>query len=254
MQKIKVTFETKCWENDWRILLTAGILQRMIDACNYDFAQKTLYINNVLNKYAVSKQADKLVGKNVINDYYFVEDHAPKALDHFQIDKESFKGGYFYSIQELVGIFLCSTDYVLHFSGDAMIQNREAWIEAAIERMEADPCIKVANPSWKKDLAEAKAESFSEDDCFFKSYGFSDQCYLVRAADFKGRIYNEKHPDSQRYPLYGGELFEKRVDAYMRNHTCTRLTSKRAYYLHKNFPRDSLRRWIMIVSGINLKK
>lgn len=254
MKNFSVTFETKCWENDWRILLTTGRLQRMIDACTYDFARITLFINNVLEKNTVFKHSDKLVAKNIIHEYYFVEDHAQKALDHFLLDKGSFKGGYCYSIQELVGIYLCSTDYLLHVSGDSMIQNSEPWIDAAIERMEADHCIKVANPSWKKDLAEAKAESFGEDGCFFKSYGFSDQCYLVRAADFKGRIYNEKHPDSQRYPAYGGELFEKRVDAYLRNHKFSRLTSKRAYYLHKNFPRDGLRKWIMIMSGINFKK
>ena len=226
----------------------------MIDACHYTFARKTLFINNVRNKNIVFKHAETLVHNNVIDNYFYVEDFASKALLHFGIDKESFKGGYYYSIQELVGIYLCSTEYLLHFSGDAMIQKSEAWIDAAVERMKADPSIKVANPSWKKDLAEAKAESFSEDADFYKSIGFSDQCYLVRTADFKERMFNESHPDSRRYPLYGGELFEKRVNSYMRNHQYTRLTSKKAFYLHKNFPRDSLRRWIMILSGINLKK
>jgi hypothetical protein len=67
-------------------------------------------------------------------------------------------------------------------------------------------------------------------------------------------MYNERHIDSERYPRYGGELFEKRVDAFMRNHNFMRITSKKASYRHHNFPRDGFRRWILLKTGINLKK
>jgi hypothetical protein len=64
-------------------------------------------------------------------------------------------------------------------------------------------------------------------------FGFSDQCFLVRTADFRAPIYNELNDLSARYPGYGGELFEKRVDAWMRNHGFLRATFKHGTYLHE---------------------
>jgi hypothetical protein len=249
-----VTFETKCWERDWKILIATDRLRRMIDACNYGFLEKILYINNVQNRSVVCKHADKLVQQGVITRYCCVEDFAEEALSHFHIDKASFQGGYYYSIQELVGIYLCTTDYLLHFSGDSVIQNNASWIDGGIARMESNGAIKVANPNWKQTLDEVMAESKGEDNEFIQGFGFSDQCYLIRATDFKRAIYNERHSDSERYPRYGGELFEKRVDAFMRNHNYLRITSKKACYRHHNFPRDGFRRWILLKTGINLKK
>jgi hypothetical protein len=66
--------------------------------------------------------------------------------------------------------------------------------------------------------------------------------YLVKTADFKAPIYNETHPESERYPEYGGELFEKRVDSWMRRHDYQRLTFKHGSYIHKNFPKNRLKR------------
>ena len=41
---------------------------------------------------------------------------------------------------------------------------------------------------------------------------------LGKHHDFKAPIYNEANPVSERYPKYGGETFEKRVDSWIRNH------------------------------------
>ena len=71
---------------------------------------------------------------------------------------------------------------------------------------------------------------------FYIGRGFSDQCYLVRTEEFRRRIYNESHPASARYPCYGGELFEKRVDSWVRNHGHLLATYKHGHYLHKNWP------------------
>jgi hypothetical protein len=62
--------------------------------------------------------------------------------------------------------------------------------------------------------------------------------YLVRTSDFKERIYNENNSLSERYPKYGGELFEKRVDAYMRNHDKYRITHNGISYISSNFPKN----------------
>ena len=243
--KKMVTFETKVYEKDWKYILKGNYLEKMIKRCNFDFAEKTLFINNVKDKNKVRKYAEKKVEQGVINSYYFVDEYSEKVLKHFDIEKDSFKGGYYYSISELVSIYLCKTEYLLHFSSDSYIEKSDLnWIDKAIKVFQNRNDIIVANPTWNYRYSEAKSESFSENLDFFIGFGFSDQCYLIKTEIFKGNIYNTFHNDSERYPKYGGELFEKRVDSFMRNNNLYRMTSKEVSYIHKNFPKKDYFSWL----------
>ncbi|MDO9509768.1 MAG: hypothetical protein Q7J14_00605 [Candidatus Magasanikbacteria bacterium] len=244
-----VTFETKVYEKDWRYILRGNYLDKMIKRCNYNFKVKTVFINNVKNKEKVIKYAEKKVKKGIIDSYYFVDDFSDLALEYFNIKKDSFKGGYYYSISELVSIYLCKTDYLLHFSSDSFIEDsNENWINKSIEIFKKRNDIVVANPVWNFDYKMAKKESFTEISDFYLGYGFSDQCYLIKIAVFKADIYNETNNLSNRYPEYGGELFEKRVDSFMRNNKLYRITSKYISYSHKNFSKS---RYIRILNMIS---
>lgn len=233
--KHQVTFETKCYEKDWKALLITDRLQRAVALNEYSFSDVILYINNVNDIEEVSFYAQKLVDSGVITEYAVVDHYADEALQYFQIEKESFAGGYYYSISELVSIYRCHTPYLLHFSGDSILESSFSWIDEAINSMESDRSIKVANPVWNGRYDEARFEAESEDEFFYIGYGFSDQCYLVNAQDFKFASYHEIHPVSQRYPAYGGELFEKRIDAWMRNNGFKRLTYKYGSYVHPRY-------------------
>lgn len=239
-----VTFETKVYENDWEYLLKDGFLQIMINRCNYNFNNKTLIINNVKNKNKVNYYAEKARELGVIDNFYFVDDYVDEVLHHFKLDKQSFKGGYYYSIAELVGIYLCKDDYLLHFSSDSYLgdYSRDVWIENALKLMDKHSDIIVANPVWNNKFEEAAKESLCHLENFFLGYGFSDQCYLIKGKIFKGQIYSEINIVSERYPIYGGELFEKRVDAFMRNNELKRITSKEITYFHRNFSKTSYKR------------
>lgn len=233
-----VTFETKVYERDWRYLLLDGVLEETITRCGYSFEHRVLYINNVENLSKVSRVADRLVRRGVIDSYLVVAEHAQEALDHFSLTQESLGKGYYYSIAELVGILRCPSRFLLHFSSDALLaRNAGPWIDQAIGLMDADPTYLVASPVWNHRHEAARAESHGELPEFLLAYGFSDQCYLVEASRFRQPIYHEYHPFSDRYPRYGGELFEKRVDSYMRNKGYQRLLAKNAVYLHRNYPR-----------------
>jgi hypothetical protein len=235
INQLNVTFETKCYEKDWRILLKTDRLERMIYYNQFPFKEKVLFINNVDDVSEVSRYADKLVANGILSSFVVVEDYSQQALDFFGISKESFRGGYYYSIAELVSIYLCRTEYLLHFSSDSMLNSSLTWVQSSISKMESDARIKVANPTWNRMYHEAEQESFGEDENFYIGYGFSDQCYLIPTKDYKKRIYTEKNPASERYPHYGGELFEKRVDAWMRNNQYYRITYKHGSYTHHNF-------------------
>jgi hypothetical protein len=227
-----VTFETKCWQDDWRTLLTSGFLAEQIARNGFHFERRALFINNVNDPDEVSFHARKLADAGVLTDVCRVEDHAAEALQFFGLSRETLGRAYVYSIAELVGIYLCRTPYLVHFAGDVILEDRRPWIEAAIKELDAEPSAAAANPTWNGCFAEAAQESVGRQGDFYLGSGFSDQCYLVRAADFRSAIYGEQHPFAERYPPHGGNSFEKRVDAWMRNHGRRRLTHQRVSYRH----------------------
>jgi len=239
-----VTLETKCWENDWQFLLQTDRIERMVERNAFPLARKTLIINNVSDVRLVRSRAEKLVKANLLTDYHLVRDHEKKVLEFFGLSKEFLGRSYVYSISELVGIYLCQTEFLLHLAGDSIPTHPTRWVSAALTRFEADPRVRVANLNWNDNYDEAAQESFAEDDDFYTGYGFSGQMYLVRASDFRSpEVYREHNPMSERYPAYGGEeLFEKKIDSWMRNHDYHRITYKHGSYLHRNIPRHGLRR------------
>ena len=237
-----VTFETKCYEKDWEILLKTGRLEAMIARNQYNFAERILYINNVADPDKVRSYAERYKERGIISDYVLVEEYADEALAFFGLGRDSFNGGYYYSIQELVGIYLCRTEYLLHFSSDSILDGTFSWIEKGISALEHDQRIRTANCVWNRKYDEARDNAVEETADLWIGSGFSDQCYLIRVSDFKARIYEETNPASERFPRYGGELFEKRVDAWARNNGYLRATYKHGSYLSKNFPRNGLLR------------
>ena len=244
-----VTLETKCWENDWQFLLQTDRIQRMVEGNAFPFARKTLIINNVSDVTLVCSRAEKLITANLLTDFYVVRDHEKSALEFFELSRESLGKAYVYSISELVGIYLCRTDFLLHHAGDAIPAHPTGWLDAALKRFDADPKVRVANLTWNDQYDEAAQESFAEDRDFYTSYGFSGQMYLIRTSDFRSpEVYHERNPLSERYPAYGGELFEKRVDSWMRNHDYNRITYKHGSYLHKNIPRKGARRTVQLLA------
>jgi hypothetical protein len=231
-----VTLETKCWEHDWKRILDGERLRLLAERNVYPFSEKILMINNVKNYSVVSKCAERAIQQGWISKYIIVEEHAAEALDFFSVSRGSLGIGYPYSIAELVGIFLCHSDFLLHYAGDCIPATTCDWVSRAVHLMSQDPRVKVCNLNPGEDYSEAKDGATEETDDFCIGYGFSDQCYLVHSREFRQRIYNESHPASARYPRYGGELFEKRINSWMRNNGHLRATYKHAHYIHKNWP------------------
>ncbi len=118
---MNVTFETKCWEKDYKLMLETPHLKNMIQNCNCNFMERHVVVNNVDNKSKVREDCQKLVENGIIDTYYFADEYADEVLKEYDISKDSFAGGYYYSIAELVGIFCCKTKYLLHFSSDSYI-------------------------------------------------------------------------------------------------------------------------------------
>jgi len=240
-----VTFETKVWEKDWDLIMKTPFLRRTIKRCGDLISKRVLYINNVKNVQKVIQAANQMVTNGTIDSWILVEDHAAQALTYFNLSKEKLGVGYYYSIAELVSIYLCDTKYILHFSGDATVLKGAShdWLAQGIKVLEDNPRVVVFNLAWTKEFQSMREEAESEDENCFYGYGFSDQMYLIRTADFRQKIYEYFNAASERYPKFAGELFEKRVDSWMRENQLLRATFKHGNYLHENFPRKGSWRW-----------
>ena len=231
-----VTFETKCWEQDWEVLLKTDRLEQMIARNRFAFAERVLVINNVDDPAEVARHARAAVDRGVLTRFHVAADHADEALRFLQIERDSFGPGYVYSIAELVGVYLCRTEFLVHFSSDSILRAPVDWLTPAIHAFRNVAVVGAANPMWHEQWP--RNEAVREGPDFYVGHGFSDQCYLVRTSDVRAPIYNEAHPWSARFPKYGGQSFEKRVDSWMLNHRRFRITYKRAWYDHENIRRD----------------
>ncbi len=246
---VSTTFVTNCWERDWEIILKTRFLENKIKRNQYPFTEKVVVINNVNDRVKVERYAKAAVNDGVLTSYFFVEDYIDQALKFFELSRQSLGKGFYYSNHELVSVYFCRTDYLVFYTSDTWLQEQVPWVEPALNELEKNSIYKVANPTWNYKYDEAKSESFSEIGDFYVGYGFSDQCFLVRTRDFRAPIYNEYNVDSERYPEYGGETFEKRVDSWMRNHFNLRLTFKRGSYVHEDFSKNAAKKRLGLAMG-----
>lgn len=234
-----ISFYTICYEADWRSILIEGRLSKLIKSCNHNFRYKNLIINNVQNRILVEYYAQKAIEANIIDNYFFSSDLYDEVLTYFKIKRRSFMldgyDGFFYSIAPLTSIYLCNTEFIMFFTGDCIIKNESnsRWIIDAMEMMNKNKDIFVANPLWDYDKGECKRQSFAEDENWRYGFGFTDQCFLIKTLNIKQPIFGYYHVSSESYPIYGGNLFERRVNSYMRVHNKIRITSKCAIYEHE---------------------
>ncbi|MBT5671103.1 MAG: hypothetical protein HOJ43_05440 [Betaproteobacteria bacterium] len=235
---MSLTIETKVWEKDWKFMLKDRFIKRLMLRVGGAATRRVLFINNVEKPKLVAHYAAKLVADGILDNFVFVDDYATEALNFFDLTQAKLGRGYYYSIAELVSIYLCDTEYLAHFSGDSSVpcDVPEPWLGEAVNLLRKRPDVSVVNLAWDYKFREVDKDSLFSDDDFAYGYGFSDQMYVVRSAEFKGQIYDYLHPASARYPAYGGELFEKRVDSWMRVEKKLRATSRRWSYQHLNFP------------------
>jgi hypothetical protein len=244
MNNNTVTFFTNCYERDWETIIVNGGFERKIENLNYNFFKKKLIITNVENRKLVEDELIKIKEKKIIDEYYFTDDSSKEVLNYFNINENTFNGGYWYSISPLTSIYKCDTDYLLYLTADSLVEKKDwNWIDNGIEMMKLNKKIKAVNPIWNLNHSEAQSqEKFYIDNGFstegnnldwYYTLSFSDQCFLIKTEEFKKQIYNEKDELSELfYPGYAGDSFEKRVSSYLKNNRFYLLTNKHVTYFH----------------------
>ncbi len=194
------------------------------------FTERLLVINNVDNLEEVQQAAQRKIDEGILTRVIVAQD----ILPFFQLHRSDFTDWQYYNaLAPLTAIHACQSDYLLYLTGDVYLEKPVNWLPQTLRCMGKHPPFKVANLVWNNNRREVKKESHRRTWNFYVAkQGFSDQMFLVRTADFQAPIYGEIRPDSHHYPR--GDVFEKRVFSYMKNHGWERITFRRGAYIHEN--------------------
>lgn len=258
----KITLASNCYEKNIDIVTDVAYAKKLflygLDCIDY----RILLISNVRDKELAKEKCESLKKLNIIDDYIFSFDCGEAIQNIFRgCDRQSFLrkttlrekmhallsrkkikslyDGIYYSISQIAAIVTCPTKWLLFTTEDVQLHSEtlENWGGQAINIINGKTEVLVANPIWNEKSDEAQKESLYEDEEFWYSECFSDQCFLINTDKLKSikDILSEKNDECERvFPYYGGNCFERRICAYMKNHHLLRATYKNDFYIHSD--------------------
>ena len=233
MQK-PVSLYVNCFERDYVKVLSPGFMAEKAGQFRYPFSKVVVSINNVRDHGHALRLAEKAVRRCEIDGYVEVERSLPMALSVCGLKARDLGIVRHYIDFALVAVVSARPGYLLYCCAEVDMAEPVDWITPALRVLSENSDILVANPVWASDPAGVEREAIRREGHHFVGRGFSDQCFLVDAARLAQPVYKYQHPAGSRYPMSDvGDIFEKRVDAYMRHHGLLRLTDPRASYIHR---------------------
>jgi hypothetical protein len=137
-----------------------------------------------------------------------------------------------YSIGPLCAILKSTSDYLLYFTEDCLMDENTdpIWIDKSIELINSNDQFFSSRPI-DDDLDGAYFREYGIIDDFYICYPFTDRMFLSSVE--KLRSINFNCENAGIYPPYGGAGFEARVYNYMRANDKKILISKKDKYIHE---------------------
>ena len=227
-----------CFERTVEMVTSTPVLIELARAQAYPFARRTLLVNNLAQPARWTGALDRLVADGAIDRWISVADGLPTALTATGLRPRDLRHRGHWSDFGLVAVTLAGPSIVCYCDPEIEFTVPGDWITPALGLMGRDPSVAVANPRWAHGSApeERADERVGE---FLVGYGFTDQIFLLDRREFAAPIYRSRLPVSLRSPAslrYPGaadsQVFEMRVDAYMRSHHRRRATHGTVTYAH----------------------
>lgn len=268
---LDLTLASNCYEKNFRVVTNEEWARSLFLFENHDIKTRTLLVSNIVSRAEAKSRIENLINKQIIDKTYFSYDYLnimqkeflgcetntflrkPKIQESIhelirgrKIKKEY--DGMLYSISQIAAVLTCETEWLVFVTEDVKLDASHfgEWIKKSIECMQKDDKIIVANPIWNNKKEEAQKEAYYEDDDFWYSYGFSDQCCLLNIKRIKRipQIFSETNKITEKvFPFYAGNHFERRISAYMRNHDLHRITYKHSSYIHNDITVSDLTKY-----------
>lgn len=228
-----VSLFVNCFERDYRRVLAPGFMQAKARQFQFPFNRVVVTLNNIADSKAAEVLAQESTRRGEIDAYIEVASALPQALERCGLNLRDLGLVRHYMDFALVAVASAAPNYVLYCCAEVDLVTPFDWVSDAVAMLEADARILVANPSWASDPEGAQREAILRKGDHWIGRGFSDQCFLANAGRLAAPIYHYKHEAGGRYPMSDlGDIFEKRVDAYMRHHNLLRLSDSRVFYNH----------------------
>lgn len=219
------------FERTYRNILAPGFFSRIAAQNRFRFARRIALINNVEDLPDAERRAVALVRSREIDDYHRVDLRADHALATTGLTRRDLGAGLLHSLPSLVAVTLPGSPWLVHWDAEVTLTSPGDWITPAIDLMERDERVLVANPRWASPKLDP--ETIERAGRWDLGHGFSDQLYLVRRSELAGPIYDRRCVVRRRYPLaHRGYLFEARVDAYLRHSGRLRAIDRQTAYVH----------------------
>jgi len=241
------------FERTYRRALEPGTVDTVRVSNQHRFARRVVLINNVADRSDAAARAQRLLENGEIDEFHFVADRLDDALRTTGLRRGELEPLLHYSDAPLVATTLTGSPWVLYWDPEARLVEPVDWITPALELMERDGRVMIANPSWELPDADGRRpgverETIETRDGFALGHGFSDQLFLVRRASLAAPVYRQRCIVSIVYPAaHKATVFEARVGAHMRHHGHLRATSLATTYVidssagSSSYPPDGVR-------------
>ena len=228
-----VTASTKCWEGDYRSVLSPEGIDRLLNRLG-PVARRQVVLNRIDDRDSASRLAEALVISGDIDEWAWAEDLWPDVAQGLGIPRRWFGSAWPYSVPELCELAMARTEILAHQAGDVGFRGQRDWLERAVPVLTRHPDVAVlaaASPS-RAELRSDRAREMG--DGWVASHSFSDQFFVARPAELLRReVVTACHPDVSRFPKIGGALtFEARVDAWLHVTGRWRWVDERNAYEH----------------------
>jgi len=219
------------FERTYRETLAPGVFPRIEDENRRRFARRVALINNVADPSDARERAERLQRRGEVDAYFFVADHAERAMRTCGLTWDDLGRIPHYSDCALVAVTLDGGPFLVYWDAEVRLDRPFDWVDPAVDLLEHDGRVLVANPaSWR---GEVNWSTLDHSGPFALGYGFSDAVFLARRSELARPVYRERCLISLRYPLsHIAADFEQRVDSYMRRHRRLRATHTGVVYRH----------------------
>ena len=220
---MNITFETNCSEENWMQVIDNYKIKMDLNFINFD--RRILYLNKVKDYYTVCKYIEeKLLDTGIIDNFIIVEEYIRDVLDFFDLTFEDLNND-LESISELLAIYLCDTDYLVHFSADTMLEKSSKWIFPGIDILQDFKDVKIASPDCQ--YINGTLPFIPARSSFNYSNEFCNKCYLIKNnGDFRSKY---------TYQDYTNRSFKDRISLWMKDNKFKRVVYRHGQYRYPKY-------------------
>lgn len=243
-----VCLATALYEKTYNHYIQNDKLRIWLKKLNYNFDEIIIFFNNISQEgYEKCIQYLKSFTDLKIS-IGLSETFTNDVIKQFNLESNYRETrGYWYSIANFSQILMSKSDYILYICEDiSIVHPSDSFIVDSIKALEENPdCIATCmNWSWigyppekgsGHDAGEEE-ENYTKpthkNDKFYLCNGFGDHIYLSNRQKLLNIDYNTHHPFVDRFPVYSGESFDKRLNSYQTIHNMYRYVHKKLHYAH----------------------